>query len=52
MPEPPLFFFFLLFLPNTGWPEGTKEKPESKKKIYTVIEFESNFMNRKKEKVM
>jgi hypothetical protein len=42
--------FFCLLLPITAWSQG--EKGQNEKHIYTVIEFESTFMNRKKEKVL
>jgi hypothetical protein len=46
------FCFVLFLLPTTTWSaeEAVNKKPE--KRIYTVIEFESTFMNRKKEKVL
>ena len=43
-------FFALLLFPFTVWSDGETGKGE--RKIYTVIEFESTFMNRKKEKVL
>ena len=43
-------FCALLLFPFTAWSDGETGKNE--RKIYTVIEFESTFMNRKKEKVL
>jgi len=43
-------FCALLLFPFTAWSAGETGKGE--RKIYTVIEFESTFMNRKKEKVL
>ena len=45
-----MLFFALLLSPFTAWSED--EQVQSEKHIYTVIEFESTFMNRKKEKVL
>ena len=45
-----LLFFALLLSPFTAWSED--EKVQSEKHIYTVIEFESTFMNRNKERVL
>jgi hypothetical protein len=44
------FCFALFLLPITAWAQDAKVPNE--KHIYTVIEFESAFMNRKKEKVL
>ncbi len=43
------FICALLLFPVTA---GSVEKVSDEKHIYTVIEFESTFMNRKKEKVL
>ena len=45
------FFIVILLLP-TAWANDEKEKVQEEKHIYTVIEFESTFMNRRKEKVL
>ena len=45
-----LLFFALLLSPFTAWSED--EQVQSEKHIYTVIEFESTFMNRNKERVL
>lgn len=46
-------FCAMLLIPFTTWAdEETKENTHPEKHIYTVIEFESTFMNRKKEKVL
>ena len=42
----------LFLLPVSLWAEEEVEKNQIKKHIYTVIEFESTFMNRTKEKVL
>lgn len=42
----------LLLSPFTAWANDEPVKIQTERKIYTVIEFESTFMNRKKEKVM
>lgn len=46
------FLFFCLLLPTTLWSAEEVVKTAPEKHIYTVIEFESTFMNRKKEKVL
>ena len=46
-----IFFIATLLLPPV-WANEETEKVQNKKHIYTVIEFESTFMNRKKEKVL
>ncbi len=49
------FVFLILLVPQILWaaPEGTSvSQPEPSKKIYTVIEFESTFMNHRKEDVL
>lgn len=45
-------FFALLLFPLSSWANGEAEKAQHEKHIYTVIEFEATFMNRKKEKVL
>ena len=45
-------FCALLLFPFTAWSAGEDGKSQDERKIYTVIEFESTFMNRKKEKVL
>jgi hypothetical protein len=45
-----LLFGASLLHPFTAWSED--EQVQSEKHIYTVIEFESTFMNRNKEKVL
>jgi hypothetical protein len=44
--------FVLLLFPLTAWSIGEDGKTKDEKHIYTVIEFESTFMNRRKEKVL
>ena len=47
-------FCALLLFSFSAWADGETGKVQDEKptKIYTVIEFESTFMNRKKEKVL
>ena len=45
-------FCVLLFFPFNAWAAEEIAKKQDERKIYTVIEFESTFMNRKKEKVL
>ncbi len=45
------FVIITLFL-SPVWANEEAGKAQTKKHIYTVIEFESTFMNRKKEKVL
>ena len=45
-------FCALLLFPFTAWSAGEDGKSQDERKIYTVIEYESTFMNRKKEKVL
>jgi len=45
-------FCALLLCPLTTWAKDKSETIQAEKKIYTVIEFESTFMNKKQEKVM
>ena len=47
-----VLFCALLLFPFTAWSAGETGKAQDDRKIYTVIEFESTFMNRKKEKVL
>ena len=47
-----LLFCVLLLAPATLWASEEGEKNSGERKIYTVIEFESTFMNHKKEKVL
>ena len=43
----------VLFVPQILWAApGIPSLPQAKKKIYTVIEFESSFMNRRKEEIL
>lgn len=46
-----IFFIVTLLLPPV-WANEEAEKVQNEKHIYTVIEFESTFMNRKKEKAL
>jgi hypothetical protein len=46
-----IFFIVTLFL-SPVWADEEAGKVQNEKHIYTVIEFESTFMNRKKEKVL
>lgn len=52
LPTKTIVFLFctLLLSPCTAWSEDGKTRDE--RKIYTVIEFESTFMNRKKEDLL
>ena len=43
-------FIFTILLLSPVW--ANEEKTQNEKHIYTVIEFESTFMNRRKEKVL
>ena len=45
-------FFIVTLLLSSAWANEEADKVQNKKHIYTVIEFESTFMNRKKEKVL
>ena len=45
-------FCVLLLFPITAWAAEEDRQVQDERKIYTVIEFESTFMNRKKEKVL
>jgi hypothetical protein len=45
-------FCALLLFPLTAWADGETTKTQDEKHIYTVIEFESTFMNKKQEKVL
>ena len=47
-----IFLFFCFLLPTPVWSAEDVVKIKPEKHIYTVIEFESTFMNRKKEKVL
>ena len=48
------FFVSLVFLAPQilGAAPGIPPVPQAKKKIYTVIEFESSYMNRRKEEIL
>jgi len=54
MPAKIIAFIFctLLLFPCTAWSAGEDGKKQDENKIYTVIEFESTFMNRKKEDLL
>ena len=55
MISPKVFSFIfcaLLFSSTLTWANGEAEKAQHEKHIYTVIEFESTFMNRRKEEVL
>ena len=45
-------FFIVALLLTSAWANEEAVKVHNKKHIYTVIEFESTFMNRKKEKIL
>ena len=45
-------FFIVTLLLSPVWANEEAGKVQNEKHIYTVIEFESNFMNRKREKVL
>jgi hypothetical protein len=45
-------FCILLFFPFNAWVAEEVEKKPDERKIFTIIEFESAFMNRKKEKLL
>ncbi|HIE42583.1 MAG TPA: hypothetical protein EYP95_05080 [Nitrospinaceae bacterium] len=45
-------FCVLLFFSFNAWAAEEIEKKQDEKKIFTIIEFESTFMNRKKEKLL
>lgn len=47
------FVLLVLFVPQTLW-AGSEETPvaQTEGKIYTVIEFESSYMNRRKEEIL
>ena len=45
-------FFIVTLLLSPVWANEEAGKIQNKKHIYTVIEFESTFMNRKREKVL
>ena len=45
-------FFIVALLLSPVWANEEVEKVQSEKNIYTVIEFESTFMNRKRETVL
>ena len=47
-----IFFFIVTLLLSPVWANKEAGKVQNVKHIYTVIEFESNFMNRKREKVL
>ena len=47
-----IIFFIVTLLFSSAWANEEADKVQNKKHIYTVIEFESTFMNRKKEKVL
>ncbi len=47
-----IFLFSTLLFPFSIWAEEETEKTQGEKHIYSVIEFESTFMNRTKEKVL
>ena len=40
-------FFIVTLLLSSAWANEEADKVQNKKHIYTVIEFESTFMNRK-----
>jgi len=46
-----IFCALLLFSPP-AWSDVEEGKSQDERKIYTVIEFESTFMNRKKERLL
>ena len=47
-----IFFFIVTLLLSPVWANEEAGKVQNEKHIYTVIEFESTFMNRKREKVL
>ncbi len=52
MPAKIIIFFIVTLFLSPVWANEEAGKVQNEKHIYTVIEFESAFMNRKKEKVL